>query len=724
MSLASTSRQRARLDLNLKDTSSDTRRLHISSEDGKTGHEDERHRRRRKVAKRLPLKIAQDSNLLDGQRAARKIFFEAQHIESRIFVQELIGQQGSSSSASAPVDGSLPKVEEERADSEFRLTDCSQQNFLGREFRMWIAERSEPTQTLNDKLAIRIRTGSAGYSEWMNELQVYLLPNFRHIHILPQFRPQTRRIPDSDGQTKDLVGEVHDDSSHGVGAARVEYWLVNSFHQCVLLRDFLRLSTLSWSQLIYISLGILRGLHFLHENIDYQNFNQKRMMENFIRSTDGAIKKLSFTEGRTEIHMKPSVKLSVIHRNLSSLSVVLRGPQLIPCIWNFGLAYIQHPFQPVNHQHLIDKEIKEMHTQSQYSSPEVLQERSHLTLQALKAIDLYACGIILWELMTRCRLPRLLDAASEEEHQAREQPEEYREPFERELGKDAPHEMLAYAVCKIKTRPRLKSCWLIGKKTVRFVGCMKNLWDQDFDARIHTATAIDRLEKLSLSERDLRYKYPFQPSREFDVATMWPPELKGTQAPPFPDKCGPNLVVEELSDYQADQVPTSGGREPMDADKLGGHNADEDDDDVDDNHFFQLLPKISHDSLRPSSAPVPSQQAYRERDPSSPKPAATLPPQAKSASPSFGRFSSSLRSRLSRSFLFRTGTGTSLQQQQRQLAQRNLDLAIEAHESMSLADRELSGEQDGFEVIELEGDKSFATTGQAYLAPAGSSTPK
>lgn len=744
MSSASSPRQRARLDLILNETSSNIRQHQTTT----SQDEQERSRRRRKVARKLSLRIAQESSLLDGQRATRKIFFEAQPKNSRGQADMLAGQE---SRASPTPIGKL-HAPIELGEGEFRIRDRSQTSFLGRELSMWIGERLKPDANSNDKLAIRIRTGSAGYSEWMNELQVYLLPNFKHVHILPQFKPNWSRVPvtTSAGEQQqhqipeetqeNMTGE---DSRSRAGPAKLEYWLVNSFHQCVLLRDFLRLSTLSWSQMICVSLGILKGVHFLHENTDYQNFNQQRMMENFIRSTDGAIKKLAFTEGRTAIHMKPNVNLSVIHRNLSSLSIVLRGPQLIPCIWNFGLAYIQHPFQPVNHQHLIDREVKEMHMQSQYSAPEVLEERSHLTLQALKAIDLYACGIILWELMTRCELPRLLDEASFEEHQARSIPEEYHEPFERELGKDASQEMLVHAVCRIKARPRLKSCWLIGKKTVKFVGCMKNLWDQDYDARIHTGTAIDRLERLSLSDRDLRYKYPFKPDHEFDVATMWPPELKGTQAPPFPDKCGPNLVVEELSEVDEQQGSRSSGamtshqRRAEDLARRVSQHHDESDDDADqadENHFFQLLPKINHDSLRPYSAPVLHQQTHHQGDLSSSRLGSHSAPQAKSASPSFGRLGLSLRSRLSRSFLFRPtvssgggGGGGGLQgqrcRQQQQSTEKGSDQAIEVHESMSFADRELSDDQDGFEVIELDGDKSFSGLGQAHLA-AGSSTPK
>lgn len=420
-----------------------------------------------------------------------------------------------------------------------------------------------------EEIAIRIRSGSGGRAEWLNEIQVYLIPNFRHINVLDYLgseqsgwakevprrvvREQLPRI--SDIRKRDYLLDSYDeqkakesqaaalekDGAKGGTRIRLQYWLLNRFDSCISLRDYLRERVLGWSEMINIARGIINGLHYLHENGDYQGVDKEQAVKGFIKSTNGRLKRVAFIDKNNMILMWPEHTCSIIHRNLNSMNIVLRGPDLTPCIWNFGHSKILHPFQPTNHINMIDPRLKEVFMSSPYSAPEVLQERSYLTVTAWKAIDMYACGILFWELLSRCRMPELI-GANEQENLERCDPDPYYEPFQQEFGPNPSQAMLVYAVCRLHARPKLKDSWLAGKKTYQFAQTIQDLWDQDYDARVHTATVMYRLSLIDLTDEDVRHGFKPRTSKSFDLNTQWPPRVESFQVPPFLDKCEPNLV--------------------------------------------------------------------------------------------------------------------------------------------------------------------------------------
>lgn len=533
-------------------------------------------------------------------------------------------------------------------------------------------------QLRKECLAMRLRIGRVGYSQWLNELQVYLLPNFNNEHIAPfigcdkRLKYLTKRQNngsrsssnnnmtqqqetqfvevetennleyfDTDELLKDVPDDGPDDydepnesnlldqtfrsdaalleqgrvsSSNGIGQppivttiddsdqaaagpsskeqqqqeqsnifrnlllkartnspvtvehrplderksrfsgdhrTTIEYWILNDYSGCITLRHYLMMHAITWPELLKIARGILSGLHYLHEHHDYQNWDTKKKVDRFIRCTNGAIKKIAFKESSYTIHMKPHLSLSIIHNNLSSLNVLLRA-DLTPCIWNFGQAYICHPFQPVNHDHIVDWPIKKIHETSPYSPPEVLSGRSYLLPKALKAIDMYACGILFWELMSRCSLPPLVadDLTTDEEKRERLDPNPYTEPFVREFGGKITYTLLQHAVCKHRCRPVCRRIWTIGKKTNRFMQTIRELWDHDYDARLHVTTVLDRLNKLSAKNTDRRYRHPPDENRSFDIGSMWfnDPETLGLDSYVSSNYRETNMTIEPLED--------------------------------------------------------------------------------------------------------------------------------------------------------------------------------
>lgn len=411
----------------------------------------------------------------------------------------------------------------------------------------------------NETIGIKIRTEASGYLEWMNELQVYLLPDFQHENILEFYGWDKRYSTDVRDHNWNIHGEnkVSDENEtekmrHRAYPIRIEYWLmVKNCEDFVTLRDYLCNNTLSWLEMLHVAKGIMQGLHFLHDNHEYQkSIDAKKAVEGFLKSTNGAIKKVAFKEASTNrvIYMRPYLSLAVIHRNLSSLNIVLKR-DLTPCIWNFGSSHVIHPFQPANAKQYIDLELKETILTSQYTAPEVLQERGHMTAVSMKAIDIYSCGIIFWELMSRCVLPEL-EGATESENKERREPNEYREPFEKEFGKLATGFMLKYAVLKKHCRPAIPSSWLAGLNTNRFAQTFQDMWDQDYDARLHPLTVIDRINTISSrTDVDKRFRYKYRTSEMFVIPKNWPTDKHETdQAPPYPKDCEPNIFFGSLSD--------------------------------------------------------------------------------------------------------------------------------------------------------------------------------
>lgn len=83
---------------------------------------------------------------------------------------------------------------------------------------------------------------------------------------------------------------------------------------------------------------------------------------------------------------------------------------------------------------------------SRYMAPEVLEGAISFTPDAFLRIDMYACGLVLWELVSRCT--------------AQDGPiPEYRLPFEEEVGQHPTLEDMQESVVQQKVRPVIQEHW-------------------------------------------------------------------------------------------------------------------------------------------------------------------------------------------------------------------------------------------------------------------------
>lgn len=108
---------------------------------------------------------------------------------------------------------------------------------------------------------------------------------------------------------------------------------------------------------------------------------------------------LAFLHEEIEAGVK-GVKPAVAHRDFKSKNVLLR-PDLTACIADFGLAHIFYPNKPVGTNH------GQVGTR-RYMAPEVLDGAVSFTRDNFHRIDMYACGLVLWELASRCAAQQVL----------------------------------------------------------------------------------------------------------------------------------------------------------------------------------------------------------------------------------------------------------------------------------------------------------------------------
>lgn len=140
------------------------------------------------------------------------------------------------------------------------------------------------------------------------------------------------------------------------------FWLITSYHQLGSLCDYLKGNTVTWPQLCRIAESMARGLSHLHEE-------------------------LPATKSET-------VKPAVAHRDFKSKNVLLKS-DMTACIADFGLALVFEPGKPCGDAH------GQVGTR-RYMAPEVLEGAINFTRDAFLRIDVYACGLVIWELVSRC----------------------------------------------------------------------------------------------------------------------------------------------------------------------------------------------------------------------------------------------------------------------------------------------------------------------------------
>ncbi|KAK6644413.1 hypothetical protein RUM43_000680 [Polyplax serrata] len=217
---------------------------------------------------------------------------------------------------------------------------------------------------------------------------------------------------------------------------QAEFWLVTAFHEKGSLCDYLKANVITWPELCKIA----EGLMFLHDEV----------------------------AGNKGEGFKPAIA----HRDFKSKNVLLKS-DMSACIADFGLALMFQPNKPCGDTH------GQVGTR-RYMAPEVLEGAINFSRDAFLRIDMYACGLVLWELISRCT--------------AQDGPiSEYMLPFEEEVGQHPSLEDMQECVVNKKQRPILRQTWRQHPGLSALCDTMEECWDHDAEARLSASCVMERV---------------------------------------------------------------------------------------------------------------------------------------------------------------------------------------------------------------------------------------
>ncbi|CAB3374502.1 Hypothetical predicted protein [Cloeon dipterum] len=268
---------------------------------------------------------------------------------------------------------------------------------------------------------------------FINERDIYSLPFMDHPALLTYFGCDER--PGPEGGT--------------------ELILVLSYAPLGCLQDYLRKSTVDWSTFCRMSSAIASGLAHLHTE--------------FSKSEKG--------------RSKPCVS----HRDLNTRNILVK-PDLSCCICDLGLA-MKICGSAGGNEKTGTKSLNDVGT-LRYMAPEVLEGAVNLRdcESSLKQIDVYALGLVLWELGSRCSDLYLTGVETPQ----------YKLPFELEIGLRPSFEDMQVLVSRRKSRPLLPDKWRENQCVHLLRETIEDCWDQDAEARLTALCVEERLKELPI----------------------------------------------------------------------------------------------------------------------------------------------------------------------------------------------------------------------------------
>ena len=188
-----------------------------------------------------------------------------------------------------------------------------------------------------EPVAVKIFSPMAEPS-WEREAEIYQTTMLRH---------------------KNILGFIATDKRHD--AAMTGYWLVTEYYQMGSLYDFLRENSMSLADAIRMAFSIANGLSHLHIEI----FG---------------------TQG----------KPAIAHRDLKSKNILVKNDGTC-CIADLGMAVRYN-----SNTGIVDVPTNTRVGTRRYLAPETLSDQLNLMdFEAVKATDVYALGLVLWEILRR-----------------------------------------------------------------------------------------------------------------------------------------------------------------------------------------------------------------------------------------------------------------------------------------------------------------------------------
>ncbi|KAG4077154.1 hypothetical protein HA402_016141 [Bradysia odoriphaga] len=216
-----------------------------------------------------------------------------------------------------------------------------------------------------------------------------------------------------------------------------QLWLVTDFHENGSLFDYLTAHTVDLDILVLMAFSIATGLAHLHMDI-------------------------VGTRG----------KPAIAHRDLKSKNILVKS-NLSCAIGDLGLA-VRHDVK----NDTVDIPSTHRVGTKRYMAPEVLDETINTHhFDSFKRADVYAFGLILWELARRCNLDNNFD--------------EYQLPYYDVVQPDPTIEEMRKVICIDQQRPIIPNRWSSSEVLTSIGNVMKECWYHNPTARL-TALRIKK----------------------------------------------------------------------------------------------------------------------------------------------------------------------------------------------------------------------------------------
>uniref|UniRef100_A0A1A9W4R0 Serine/threonine-protein kinase receptor n=1 Tax=Glossina brevipalpis TaxID=37001 RepID=A0A1A9W4R0_9MUSC len=236
---------------------------------------------------------------------------------------------------------------------------------------------------------------------------------------------------------------------------RMEYQLVLSLAPLGNLQDWLIANTMNFEIFCGMVKSITRGLSHLH----------------------------------TELKRAEDHKPCIAHRDLNTRNILVKSDRTC-CISDFGFA-----LKVFGSRYEYKGEIAEAETKSinevgtlRYMAPELLEGAVNLRdcEASLKQMDVYALGLVLWEVATRCT----------DFYPVAQITPPYKAPYELEVGSHPSFDQMQSLVVRHKARPLFPNGWGGGSAAKLVRDTCEDCWDHDAEARLTSLCAEERMHEV------------------------------------------------------------------------------------------------------------------------------------------------------------------------------------------------------------------------------------
>ncbi|XP_045209130.2 bone morphogenetic protein receptor type-2-like [Mercenaria mercenaria] len=298
--------------------------------------------------------------------------------------------------------------------------------------------------SLNDQ-DVAVKIYSPSYRQYYyNEKYIYSLPHMEHENIMKFYGGEERILQD---------GEV-------------QHLLVLQYIPDGTLMNYLKNNTIDWYTMCKMCLTLAKGIAHLHADMG---------------SGD-------------------SFKPTVAHRDINSRNVLVK-PDLSLVIADLGFCMTTMGSKLIHKGHTENAEQTSLTDVGtlRYMAPELLDGAVNLRdcEASLKQIDMYAFGLVMWEISSRCS----------DLYQGCPMPE-FALPYQNEAGCHPSFEEMQVHVSRNKVRPKFPEVWKDYNQAIRALKeTIEECWDHDAEARLTALCVEERvMEMKTIWSHDNRNK--------------------------------------------------------------------------------------------------------------------------------------------------------------------------------------------------------------------------